>query len=56
MARNEYMGRLIGGSLGEVVEVNLEENELALCEFMRVRINLRHQKTSPQRKESERWY
>lgn len=44
------MGSLIGGSLGEVVEVNLEENELALCEFIRVRINLDIKKPLPKGK------
>lgn len=32
------MGHLIGGSIGEVLEVDTEENDMAWGEFMRVQV------------------
>lgn len=40
MAHNEYIGNLIGNSLGIVVEVDQEQGEMAWGEFMRVRVNI----------------
>lgn len=34
MARNKYMGRLIGDKIGRVVEVDIEEDEMAWGEFL----------------------
>ncbi|XP_042944586.1 uncharacterized protein LOC122278462 [Carya illinoinensis] len=38
MARNEYIGRLVGGALGEVLEVDLDNGEMEWGEYMRVRV------------------
>lgn len=37
-ARNEYVGTMIGKKIGRVEEVDVEKGELALGEFMRVRV------------------
>lgn len=39
-AQSEYMGRQIGGSIGEVVKVDFEEDNYAWGEFMRVWVNI----------------
>lgn len=38
MARNKYIGNLIGSPPGRVEEVDLEKGEMAWGEFMRVRV------------------
>ncbi|XP_042958084.1 uncharacterized protein At4g02000-like [Carya illinoinensis] len=38
MARNEYIRRLVGGVLGEVLEVDLDKGEMEWGEYMRVRV------------------
>lgn len=38
MARNEYIGNLIGSSLKKVEEVDLEKGEMAWGEFIRVQV------------------
>lgn len=52
-AWNEYIGRLIGNSLGKFKEIDLDNGEVEWREFMRVRVNLaitrpllRHKKLS----------
>lgn len=40
LARNKYIGHLIGSSLGKLSEVNLEKGELEWGEYMQVRICL----------------
>lgn len=40
MARNEYIGKLIGASLGRVEEVDIEEGAVEWGEFMQVRVHL----------------
>ncbi|XP_042942811.1 uncharacterized protein LOC122276999 [Carya illinoinensis] len=38
MARNSYVGNLVGNMLGEVIEVDLEKGEFEWGEYMRVRV------------------
>ncbi|XP_042968967.1 uncharacterized protein At4g02000-like [Carya illinoinensis] len=38
MACNEYIGRLVGGALGEVLEVDLDKAEMEWGEYMRVKV------------------
>lgn len=52
MAHNEYVGNLIGNSLGIVVEVDLESGEMAWGEFMLVRANINVSKPLLRRKKS----
>ncbi|XP_042974654.1 uncharacterized protein At4g02000-like [Carya illinoinensis] len=40
IARNEYIGKLVGSALGEVLEVDLDKGEMELEEYMRVRVML----------------
>lgn len=40
MARNEYVGKLIGGSLGRVEKIDLASREMAWGEFMSVKVNI----------------
>lgn len=40
MGRNTYMGKEIGNSLGQTLEVNLDEGEVEWGEFLRVRVIL----------------
>ncbi|XP_041001563.1 uncharacterized protein LOC121247253 [Juglans microcarpa x Juglans regia] len=40
MAYNMYIGKLIGGLLGEFLEVDLDEGEMEWGEYMRVRVRL----------------
>lgn len=38
MVRNEYIGRLIGSSLGRLVEVDIEEGVVIWSKYMRIRV------------------
>lgn len=40
IARNEYMGREIRNSLGQIEDVDLDKGEIEWGEYMRVRIKL----------------
>lgn len=40
MAHNEYIGKLVGDALGEVLEIDLEKGEMEWGEYMRVRVIL----------------
>lgn len=40
MARNEYIGRITGNSLGRVEEVDLEIGEIEWGEYMLIRVNI----------------
>lgn len=40
MARNGYVGNLVGSMLGEVLEVDLEMEEVEWGDYMRVRVQL----------------
>lgn len=40
MSRNEYMGQLIREKIGEVLEVDVEENELEWRKFMQVCVSI----------------
>lgn len=40
MARNEYIGNLIGASLGKVEETNLLHGDVECSEFMRIQISI----------------
>lgn len=39
-AKNEYTGNLIGNHIGRVVEVDVEKNEMAWGEYMRIRVSM----------------
>lgn len=41
IARNEYIGNLIGGSIGRVVEVDIDQGEMNGGEYMRVRVEIK---------------
>lgn len=40
MAKNEYMGNVVGKAISRVEEVDLENGEMAWGEFMRVRVHV----------------
>lgn len=40
MARNEYMGNVVGKAIGRAEEVDLEKGEMAWGEFMQVRVHV----------------
>lgn len=40
MAKNEYVGRMIGDSLGHIKEVDLEAGEIGWGEYMRVGVKI----------------
>lgn len=50
MARNEFMGRLIGDSLGQTVEVDMVDGEVVWNEAMRIRMKLNVTKPLVRRK------
>ncbi|XP_042964596.1 uncharacterized protein At4g02000-like [Carya illinoinensis] len=50
IACNEYVGKLIGDTLGKVIEVDLDYDDLAWGEYMRVRLALDITKPLLQRK------
>lgn len=40
MAQNEYIGNLVGASLGKVEEVDLPHGDVEWGEFMRIRVSI----------------